>query len=149
MQTKPLEIYAICPMDSIAIGKAKAFDLAKLDEDGISRPFRIVIVRQTPTIYWGYANTCPHEGVWLNIGTGSFFDPTGKFLKCGKHGATFEIDTGICVSGPCEGAKLDSVAVMAMSGDVCISGVRLLEDDGFGFPADDLDETMEIMIHPE
>ena len=38
---------------------------------------------------------------------------------------------------------------MAMSGDVCMSGVKLLEDDRPGFPTDDLDETMEIMIQSD
>ena len=74
METKLPEIYAICSMDSIAVGDAKAFDLAKVDKNGESRPFRIVIIRETPFIYRGYVNVCPHEGVWLNIGTGVFFD---------------------------------------------------------------------------
>jgi len=144
MQTKPHEIYAVCPMDSIAIGQAKAFDLARLD-DGQPRPFRVLIVRVKPTTYRGYVNTCPHEGVWLNIGSGGFFDATGKYLRCGKHGATFEVETGLCVDGPCEGASLEPVAVMAVSGDVCIDGIELLEDRDFG----QYDETMEIMIHPD
>lgn len=149
METKLPEIYAICSMDSIAVGDAKAFDLAKVDKNGESRPFRIVIIRETPFIYRGYVNVCPHEGVWLNIGTGVFFNSTGQFLKCGKHGAIFRIDTGVCVGGPCEGARLEPVSVMAMSGDVCMSGVKLLEDDRPGFPTDDLDETMEIMIQSD
>lgn len=146
MKNRRPEIYAICAKDSIAIGDAKAFDLARLDAEGRPRPFRIVIVRQTPTTYRGYVNTCPHEGAWLNIGSGGFFDSTGTMLKCGKHGATFQIETGLCVDGPCQGASLEPVAVLAISGDICIAGVSLLEDDGGRGSPDDLEETMEIMI---
>jgi len=143
-QSPPL--FAICPMGSIAVGEAKAFDLARLDDEGTAKPFRIVVVRKDGTRYLGYVNTCPHEGVWLNIGRGAFFDPAGTHLQCGKHRARFDIETGVCVSGPCEGQRLEAVEVVAASGDICISGIRLLEDDGVSMESDD---TMEIMIHPE
>ncbi|HZM08341.1 MAG TPA: Rieske (2Fe-2S) protein, partial [Methylocella sp.] len=71
-------------------------------------------------------------------------------LRCGRHGARFEIDTGICVDGPCQGASLESVALAVIQGDVCLCGIALVEDDGIPDPfAEELDDTMEIMIHPD
>ena len=144
--TPPREVYAVCEMDEISPGEARAFDLAVRGDDGMPRPFRIFIVRDTPTTYRAYENVCPHEKSWLNIGSGSFFDGRGNFLRCGRHGALFDIATGACVDGPCEGAALKPITAMAMDGDVCIAGVTLMEDDGEG---DFYDETMEIMIHPD
>lgn len=148
MTNEPPDIYAVCPMDAIPIGGARAFDLARLDDDGEARPFRIFIVREEPTTYRGYVNACPHEGIWLNIGSGDFFDATGKVLRCGKHGALFDIATGLCIEGPCAGTNLEPVAIVAINGDVCIAGVTLQEEDTDrgGNPGD---ETMEITVHPE
>lgn len=148
MTKKPPAIYTVCPMDGIPIGGAKAFDLARLDDDGEARPFRIFIVREEPTTYRGYVNACPHEGVWLNIGSGDFFDSAAAALRCGKHGALFDVATGLCIEGPCAGASLEPVAVVAINGDVCVAGVKLQEEDD-DRAADPAEETMEITVHPE
>lgn len=144
-----MDLYAICPMDMIPVGGATPFDLAELDSEGNPRPLRIVIVRKTPTDYRCYVNTCPHDGAWLNIGSGGFFDASGAHLRCGKHGALFAIDSGICLDGPCQGERLRAIPAETLRGDVCISGVRLLEDEDFHAASDDPGETMEIMIHPD
>ena len=115
-----------------------------------SRPFPIVIVRTDANDYFGYVNTCPHEGTWLNFGTGEFFSRDRAFLRCGRHGATFEIDTGLCVDGPCRGESLEPIALAVIDGEVCLCGVALVEDDGCPDPfVDEADDTMEIMIHPD
>ena len=94
-------------------------------------------------------NTCPHQGTWLNIGSGEFFTKDRTLLKCGRHGSNFEIETGLCVAGPCKGAELEPIALAVIDGDVCLCGIPLVEDDGMPDPFDDLDDTMEIMIHPD
>jgi nitrite reductase/ring-hydroxylating ferredoxin subunit len=144
----PDELFVICAMDAVAPGAARAFDLAESDGQGGARPFRIVIARNKAGQYFSYRNACPHQGVWLNIGSGAFLDETGLQLKCGRHGATFTIETGQCVSGACEGAQLQKVDVRALDGELCIRGVTLLEDDPPLRHDDDMDETMEITIHP-
>jgi nitrite reductase/ring-hydroxylating ferredoxin subunit len=144
----PDEVFVICGESDIARGEAKAFDLAESDGSGGSKPFRIVVARNDKGDFYAYRNACPHQGVWLNIGSGTFLDETGALLKCGRHGAKFAIETGTCLSGECEGAQLEKVAVVLLDGDVCIHGVALLEEE---FPLrhdDDMDETMEITIHP-
>ncbi len=149
MSSEDVEVYAICAASTIEPGSAKAFSLLRVNEAGESRPFPIVIVRKNAKEYFGYVNTCPHEGLWLNVGSGTFFDADRKFLRCGRHGAKFEIETGLCVEGSCKTASLAPVAVTVVQGDVCICGVQLVEDDGLPNPFEELDDTMEIMIHPD
>lgn len=149
MSSEDAEVYVICAASSIEPGSAKAFSLLRVNEAGESRPFPIVIVRKNAKEYFGYVNTCPHEGLWLNVGAGTFFDADRKFLRCGRHGAKFEIETGLCVDGPCKEASLQPISLAVIQGDVCLCGVQLVEDDGIPDPFEELDDTMEIMIHPD
>jgi nitrite reductase/ring-hydroxylating ferredoxin subunit len=144
-----VDVFAICPAGSIEPGGAKAFSLSRINADGENRPYPVVIVRTASDGYFGYVNACPHEGIWLNIGAGGFFSEDQAFLKCGRHGANFEIETGLCVDGPCKGESLEPIALAVIDGDVCVCGVALVEEDGFPGACDDADDTMEIMIHPD
>jgi len=146
-----IPVFAICAAGSIEQGSAKAFDLSRRDEDGQGRPFRIFVVHTGAEEFVGYVNNCPHEGVWSNFGSGNFLSTDRKFIQCGRHGSRFEIATGLCVSGPCESRSLEPIALTVIGGDVCLCGISLDEDDGTPNPfddLDDLDETLEIMIHP-
>jgi len=149
MDTDEIEVFVICATDAVERGGAKAFSLSRIDASGESRPFPIVVIRTHDNDYIGYVNACPHDGVWLNIGSGDFFTPDRAFLKCGRHGATFEIDNGLGIDGPCQGKSLEPIALAVVDGEVCLCGERLVEDDQPRDPFDDHDETMEIMIHPE
>ena len=40
-------------------------------------------------------------------------------ILCATHGAAFEIETGSCVSGPCEGDSLTPYPVTVVDGVVC------------------------------
>lgn len=149
MSSEKPELFVICAADSIELGGAKAFSLSRITEQGENRPFPIVIVRTATNDYFSYVNSCPHEGIWLNFGAGEFFTPDRAFLKCGRHGANFEIETGLCVEGPCKGQSLEPIALAIVDGEVCLCGVALVEEDGFPDPFEELDDTMEIMIHPD
>ena len=149
MGQSEIPVYVVCASDAIERGGAKAFSLSRIDESGESRPFPILIVRTHGNDYVGYVNACPHDGVWLNVGSGEFFTPDRAFLKCGRHGATFEIETGLCIAGPCTDKSLQPIALAVVDGDVCLCGVTLVEDDRSVHRFDDDEETMDIMIHPE
>jgi nitrite reductase/ring-hydroxylating ferredoxin subunit len=149
MSTAGVEVFAVCAVDDIERGDAKPFSLSRINEAGESRPFPIVIVRTHANAYLGYVNSCPHEGIWLNFGEGDFFTADRTFLKCGRHGSVFEIETGLCIDGPCRERSLEPIALAVVDGDVCICGVALVEDEGMPNRFDDLDDTMEIMIHPD
>jgi nitrite reductase/ring-hydroxylating ferredoxin subunit len=142
---RPIEYFAICEVEEIARSRARAFDLAESDGAGGVRPFRIVIARNARGDHFAYRNACPHTGVWLNVGSGGFFDESGALLRCGRHGAKFELESGKCVSGACEGKQLRKVEVAVVTGDVCIHGVDLVEAEP-GRDWDDLDDTLEITI---
>jgi nitrite reductase/ring-hydroxylating ferredoxin subunit len=149
MASEEIEVFVICAADAVERGGAKAFSLSRIDAAGESRPFPIVVIRTHDNAYVGYVNACPHEGVWLNIGSGDFFTQDRAFLKCGRHGASFEIDSGLCTDGPCVGKSLQPIALAVVDGEVCLCGERLVEDDRPFGAFDDNDDTMEIMIHPD
>lgn len=149
MSSERLEVFVVCKAAAVARGEAKAFSLSRLEAGGGARPFPILVVRTQADSYIGYVNACPHQGTWLNIGAGEFFSDDQAFLKCGRHGAAFEIDTGMCVEGPCAGQSLEPIALAVVGGDVCICGVALAEEDGLSDLFNEDDETMETMIHPD
>lgn len=120
--------YAICSMSDIPSQKARGFQLMLVEEDGAKRPWPIVVVRWGRQVF-GYVNKCPHDGVNLDWERNQFLDPNGIRLMCGKHGALFELRTGMCVDGPCKGRNLQPVALSILDGDICVTGVTLVEDD--------------------
>jgi len=148
MSSEQTSVFVICTAESIERSNAKAFSLFRINEVGESRPFPIVVVRTHADAYIGYVNSCPHQGVWLNFGEGSFFTRDRAFLKCGRHGSVFDIDSGLCIDGPCKDRNLEPIALAVVDGEVCLCGVEL-EESGHPGPFDDSDDTMEIMIHPE
>jgi len=65
-----------------------------------------------------YLNSCPHQGRSLNWAPDQFLVETGGTLVCPHHGACFELETGECKSGPCQGARLTAVQVLVEHGKV-------------------------------
>jgi nitrite reductase/ring-hydroxylating ferredoxin subunit len=149
MQEQVDPVYAICRANAIEPGQSKAFVLSRVVDAGESRPFGVFVVRTSRDGYVGYVNTCPHEGTWLNFNEGQFFNENRTHLKCGRHGALFEVQTGICVEGPCQNKALEPVALTVISGDLCLCGIKLVEDDGPSGAFEDIEDTMDIMIHPD
>jgi nitrite reductase/ring-hydroxylating ferredoxin subunit len=144
-------LFVVCALDDIAPGTARPFTLSRAGEADAGRPFPIFIVRVSDDVCVGYVNACPHDGVWLNVGDGEFFSADGAFLRCGRHGATFDILSGLCVDGPCAARSLEAVPLLVSDGEVCVYGIDLVEEDRHRDPFLDFDpdETMEIMIHPD
>ena len=142
------KVFVICAADSIERSNAKAFSLFRINEAGESRPFPIMVIRTHTDDYIGYVNSCPHQGIWLNFGEGNFFTRDRAFLKCGRHGSVFEIDTGLCIDGPCKDKSLEPLALAIVDSEICVCGIDL-EESGFSNPFHEGDDTMEITIHPE
>jgi len=120
--------YVVCAMSEIPSQKARGFHLMRVEDDGTQRPWSIVVVRWGKQVF-GYVNKCPHDGVNLDWERNQFLDPNGMRLMCGKHGALFELGTGMCVDGPCKGRSLQPVALSIIDGDICVTGVTLAEDE--------------------
>lgn len=66
----------------------------------------LFVVRQGPVLR-SYKNDCPHwpgsPMAWRKDG---YLTSDGARIACHGHGAQFEIESGLCVSGPCEEQSL-------------------------------------------
>ena len=67
-----------------------------------------------------WLNVCPHAGRRLDWAPGQFLKSREGHLVCAVHGASFELDGGICVSGPCKGDALRAVPVRVEDGRVLL-----------------------------
>jgi len=67
-----------------------------------------------------WLNICPHAGRRLDYAPGKFLMQDGD-LVCAAHGATFRLDNGECVAGPCRGASLKTVAVQWVDDQLCLT----------------------------
>lgn len=65
-----------------------------------------------------YENICPHLGVNLEFQANVFLDHSGDYIQCSSHGALFEIDSGLCIWGPCINKKLKKVASSEFDGAI-------------------------------
>ena len=128
--------YAICSMSDIPSQKARGFQLMRLDEEGKEQPWSIFVVRWGRQVF-GYVNKCPHDGVNLDWERNQFLDPNGIRIMCGKHGALFELGTGMCLDGPPKGRCLTPVQLEVMDGDICVVGVQLAEEEETSFCDDE------------
>jgi nitrite reductase/ring-hydroxylating ferredoxin subunit len=129
MDSQPAECaYAICSVGDVPNRRPKGFHLLRRQQDGTATPWHIVIVRWDRKLY-GYVNRCPHQGVNLDWEQDQFLDGNGTRLICGKHGSLFEVATGACIEGPCIGEQLEPVRLSVLDGDICVSGVALVDAD--------------------
>ena len=65
-----------------------------------------------------YVNRCPHVGTPLDWWPNEFFTEDGRYLICATHGAVFAPDTGLCLEGPCQGARLERLRVSRRGGEI-------------------------------
>lgn len=100
------------PVADIEEGKSKGFDL----EDGR----RMFAVKKNDDIFL-YLNECPHLGINLEWQEDEFLDMDGALIQCSTHGALFEIDSGHCLAGPCQGDYLTPVDFEIQDGQICIA----------------------------
>lgn len=114
----------ICALDELADPGARGFTLG-----GGDWPLRGVVVRRGPSLN-AYVNRCPHAGHPLNLRPNEFLTPDRSLLLCHSHGALFEFATGLCVAGPCTGARLRPVPVDVQQGYVLLASDAMIEDPG-------------------
>jgi nitrite reductase/ring-hydroxylating ferredoxin subunit len=68
-------------------------------------PLAGFVVRQGTRVF-AYRNHCMHVGHPLNWAPDDFLTRDRRHIICASHGAMYEIDTGLCIAGPCPGRKL-------------------------------------------
>lgn len=67
-----------------------------------------------------WLNICPHAGRRLDWSPGQFLRSKAGDLVCAAHGASFSLDNGLCIAGPCKGESLRSVEVAVVDGQVVL-----------------------------
>lgn len=89
----------LCEISALEEGKSLGFS---------SHKGPVFAVKYDNQIYV-YQNECPHLGVNLEFMEDEFLDQDGALIQCSTHGALFDIETGNCLSGPCQGDYLTKV----------------------------------------
>ena len=83
-----------------------------------------------------YRNACPHLGVPLDWLPGKFLGADGETIICAMHGATFRLQDGLCLRGPCRGERLTRVPCEVRDGVVSVPCDADLPNDGEDTPPD-------------
>ncbi len=96
----------ICMMEEIPEREARAFDTESGDT---------IFITQRDGSFYAYQNVCPHLQVELEFLENQFLDQDQEFIQCSTHGALFEVETGLCISGPCQGDTLEKVNIKVHS----------------------------------
>jgi len=77
----------------------------------------IFIYRKGEEVF-SYENSCPHAYLPLNMKAGLFTEKSGKYFMCHNHGALFDIKTGKCLAGPCNGQSLTKIDIELKNGTI-------------------------------
>lgn len=83
-------------------------------------PLRGFVVRRGAELR-AYLNHCPHAGHALNLRPHVFLAPGAPLIQCSSHGALFEMENGLCLAGPCPGARLRPIALTINQGYVLVA----------------------------
>lgn len=120
------ELYGICNKKEIRDRMGKSFPVMRRWTDGKLRPWDIFVCRFGKE-YHAYVNECPHQHTRLDWEKNNFFEPNYlKVLMCGKHGSQFDPETGVCISGPCKGEKLEKIICFVdEDDDVVLAGINI------------------------
>ena len=77
----------------------------------------LILLREADSVR-AWLNVCPHAGRRLDWAPGKFLKDKQGRLVCAVHGATFELQGGECIAGPCRGASLRAIPVEVVDGAV-------------------------------
>jgi len=89
----------LCRLEEIPDGGARGFLPTGHHED------RIFAVRRGAAVHV-YVNSCPHNWRPLEWAKDKFLACPGGEIVCFAHGAHFDVASGQCISGICEGEWL-------------------------------------------
>ncbi|HET7923628.1 MAG TPA: Rieske (2Fe-2S) protein [Rhodanobacteraceae bacterium] len=77
--------------------------------------FDLILMRLGDRVF-AYHNECPHAGRNLDYAPGQFLVKDARIV-CAVHGATFAVDSGACLGGPCR-SGLVAMPVEVIDGEV-------------------------------
>jgi len=104
-RTEAGRMIPLCHLDDLPDGGARGLEVA-------SEPYKVILVRQGDRVH-GWRDLCPHYagGIGLAWKRDAYLNGDRTHIACHAHGAWFEIDTGVCVQGPCIGKHLSRVSL--------------------------------------
>jgi nitrite reductase/ring-hydroxylating ferredoxin subunit len=100
---------------SIPDGEAKGFDPLQQGRDSL------FVVRQGSDFY-PWANACPHvgyEGAPMAWRKDAYLNVERTRIICSGHAAEFDVESGVCLDGPCLGTVLQKADVR-LAEDGCL-----------------------------
>jgi len=100
----------LCRLEDIPDGGAIAVHV-----DSASGGFELIVLRVGERVF-AYHNECPHAGRRLDYAPGRFIVDAGRIV-CAAHGATFRVESGACLGGPCSNG-LVPMPVALVDGEV-------------------------------
>ena len=77
--------------------------------------FHGFVVRKGDTVH-GYVDQCAHMALPLAQQLDQYLTEDGSLIQCSWHGALYRIQDGVCVGGPCVGARLTVWPVAVQDG---------------------------------
>jgi nitrite reductase/ring-hydroxylating ferredoxin subunit len=80
---------------------------------------QVFAVRRGQQVYV-YRNDCPHDHRPMELRQDKFLSADRQHIVCYAHGAHFEIESGLCFAGPCDGERLARVPSRVDDGVVWI-----------------------------
>jgi nitrite reductase/ring-hydroxylating ferredoxin subunit len=77
----------------------------------------VLLTRSGGTIA-AFHNRCAHAAYPLQHADGRVLVQQGRYIVCGAHGASYELKTGTCAGGPCNGDPLTRIAIVVKHGEI-------------------------------
>ena len=107
-------------MSGIRLEAVEPGGLAETEMVVDGAPESVIVHRDVEGVR-AWLNVCPHAGRRLDWAPGKFMCSREGLLVCAVHGASFELEGGLCVAGPCRGDALRPVAVEVRDGQVWLA----------------------------
>jgi nitrite reductase/ring-hydroxylating ferredoxin subunit len=101
---------ALCRVEDIPDG-----DAIGVRVPSSSGGFELILLRLGERVF-AYHNECPHAGRNLDYAPGRFLVRDARII-CAVHGATFAVDSGACIGGPCRNG-LVAMPIEVVDGEV-------------------------------
>jgi nitrite reductase/ring-hydroxylating ferredoxin subunit len=79
--------------------------------------FHGFVVRKGDAVH-GYVDRCAHMAIPLAQQLDQYLTPDASLIQCSWHGALYRIEDGVCVGGPCTGARLLPWPVTVCDGQI-------------------------------
>jgi len=112
----------LCALAELPDGGARGFLPDAHRED------QLFVVRRGAAVYV-YLNTCPHNWRPLDWAKDRFLACQGGDIVCFAHGAHFDVASGECTAGVCQGDYLIPVPVRCEEGQLIIPAVLPAQPD--------------------